>query len=135
MRKSFIISRICLTTACFLIYVSSIGCDDQLWNSTSAPTGEALLLLLTQPKRPYHIVVNSNVPTGYTLTLRSGLQHLTISGGGTFTFPWGLADGASYNVVVSSGPFPADGTSCYSPDGTGTISSADANVSIVCMMP
>ncbi|MDH5437077.1 MAG: VWA domain-containing protein, partial [Gammaproteobacteria bacterium] len=54
---------------------------------------------------------------------------LTISTDGTYPFSTSLNDGSNYNVTVSSHPV---GHTCTITNGTGTISGADATVSVNC---
>jgi len=67
---------------------------------------------------------------GLVLSLNAGAQTLPVSANGAFTFPTGLASGASYAVTVGTQPA---GQSCSVANGSGTIGSANVtNVAVTC---
>ncbi len=68
--------------------------------------------------------------SGLVLSLNAGAQTLPVSANGAFTFPTGLANGASYAVTISTQP---SGQVCTVSNGSGTISGANvSNVAVSC---
>ncbi|NOZ24932.1 MAG: Ig-like domain-containing protein, partial [Nitrospirae bacterium] len=67
-----------------------------------------------------------------TLILRNnGGDDLSVTADGDFVFATPIADGATYNVTVSSHP---DGQTCSVTNGTGTVSGADVtDVGVACL--
>ena len=64
------------------------------------------------------------------LSLNAGAQSLPVAADGAFTFPTGLANGASYAVTVGTQP---TGQTCSVASGSGTISGANVtNVAVSC---
>ncbi|WP_435106446.1 hypothetical protein [Arhodomonas sp. AD133] len=57
-------------------------------------------------------------------------QTVTVSADGSFTFPWGVADGSGYTVTVSDQPA---GQACAVSDGSGTVSGGDvSDIQVAC---
>ncbi len=82
-------------------------------------------------------LVNGTV-TGFAgagLVLRlNGSTDLAITADGAFSFPTMLADGASYEIAVATEP-TCPQRLCALADATGTISGADASVTVTCAEP
>ena len=74
----------------------------------------------------------AGLTSGASLVLEvNGADPQTVSAGGTFTLPSGLAVGDSYSVTVST---PPAGQACSVAGGTGTVTAATvANVVITCV--
>ncbi|MBX3689056.1 proprotein convertase P-domain-containing protein [Dokdonella sp.] len=69
--------------------------------------------------------------SGLVLSLNAGAQSLPVAADGAFTFPTGLANGASYAVTVGTQP---TGQTCSVASGSGTISGANVtNVAVSCV--
>jgi hypothetical protein len=67
---------------------------------------------------------------GLVLSLNAGAQSLPVAANGAFTFPTGLANGATYAVTVGTQPA---GQTCSVASGSGTISGAYVtNVAVTC---
>src|SRR5262245_45460495 len=64
----------------------------------------------------------------------NGANDLTITGDGAFGFPVNLADGASYTVSIASLP-TCPQRFCMINNPAGTISSANASVTVSCTIP
>jgi hypothetical protein len=70
--------------------------------------------------------------SGLSLSLNGGAQNLPVSANGSFTFPTGLANGATYAVTVGTQPSNPTQT-CTVANGSGTISGANVtNVAVTC---
>ena len=71
---------------------------------------------------------------GTGLVLRLNGADLTITGNGAFSFPGGLADGASYMVMIGSQP-SCPQRLCLLSNAAGMIAGADASVTVTCSVP
>ena len=76
--------------------------------------------------------VSGLVGSGLVLTAGAG-NSVSVSKAGAFTFPTSLGAGASYNVTVASPPANPSQT-CTVSNGTGTVSGAIDNITVVCVV-
>jgi hypothetical protein len=91
-------------------------------------------LVPTTSGGPTTFTVGGNVAgltgAGLVLSLNAGAQSLPVAANGAFTFPTGLANGATYAVTVGTQPA---GQTCSVASGSGTISGANVtNVAVTC---
>lgn len=107
LRKRHAVSAISIVLA---LSLSSCGGSDTLISGTLSGLGDGLSVVLQ----------NNNV------------DNLTLTMNGTFTFPTGVASGATYSVTVLTQPL---GQTCNVSSGTGTVdtNSRDAtNIAVTC---
>jgi 6-phosphogluconolactonase len=76
--------------------------------------------------------VSGLVGSGLVLTAGAG-NSVSVSQAGPFTFPMPLGAGASYDVAVASPPASPSQT-CTISNGTGTVSGAVDNITVVCVV-
>src|SRR5271170_805514 len=74
--------------------------------------------------------ISGLVGSGLVLTAGAG-NSVSVSKAGAFTFPTSLGAGASYDVTVASPPANPSQT-CSVSNGTGTVSGAVDNITVVC---
>lgn len=84
------------------------------------------------PSYPVGGSVSGLVGSGLVLTAGAG-NSVSVSGAGSFTFPTSLNAGASYDVTVASPPANPSQT-CTVGNGTGTVSGAVDNITVVCVV-
>jgi hypothetical protein len=80
------------------------------------------------------VTVDGVVGPGLVLRLAGSTINLPILGNGTFTFPGTLPDGAGYDMMIVAQPMCPQ-RFCMTTNGEGTISGANANISLGCSMP
>jgi 6-phosphogluconolactonase (cycloisomerase 2 family) len=84
----------------------------------------------SQPSRYTVGVVVSGLQSGAQLVLQdNGGDSLTVTANGASTFATSLASGTAYAVTVSTQP---TGEACYVTSGSGTVTSANAAVTVSC---